>query len=492
MPILLDSLSEIVLSGTGLEIGVTVGRKRLTCLHEMAGDEILVFRYMRREGLIDQNQLLSTYDLVTTVENFVDTWDGSRVIFDAEAVDRGGSDGIVAIEIGGGTLLPTRDDDIDEMFHFWPGNVSYSHLRRRFSMETTMRIGAPRTNALCPMFMGGAPNESLCWLKVNSRGHIHMLGPQVAYSERDEHQVGVTAGQYVVVQYNVVFRRRPEKTLKETMLALDILPISFIEGNWGVQISFCTGVARRLSLSEMLADIIPAFLNDGIVSGAWLPLLQTHGLLDALRSNTYRGWTQDPLNADVKDLAQRAIKAVLLAIQSTGIERSGDNLVVAWACELGPRSCLKIPCRRSNIWTRILADSVDTATFACMTVSCLETDTQKCQHVQQPQWRQNIDSLNTAVCRATPSANTQFVLEHGKMYCIGRPESYLFARAVHSPNAPPKLHISIGSLSAKMQKRAAKLAVLKGLALDGLLRIRERSLMNIPAEEVLILDAPES
>ncbi len=61
-----------------------------------------------------------------------------------------------------------------------------------------------------------------------------------------------------------------------------------------------------------------------------------------------------------------------------------------------PVQCFKIPCRRENHWTRIVADSEELATFAYVTTDCLETDAVKCRGLDAS-WANSTASFWTAI-----------------------------------------------------------------------------------------------
>ncbi|KAK4206318.1 hypothetical protein QBC37DRAFT_244816, partial [Rhypophila decipiens] len=91
---------------------------------------------------------------------------------------------------------------------------------------------------------------------------LESLGPYSTGWERTEKQYGMQAGNYIILQANLTWHKRRGQTLKHHRLQQeDDSLIGFLEDLWGVQVSFCTGVARRVPLREMIADLLPVFAN---------------------------------------------------------------------------------------------------------------------------------------------------------------------------------------------------------------------------------------
>ena len=122
-----------------------------------------------------------------------------------------------------------------------------------FDPRTKIIIGALVTvNEKCSI------DERKCWL--DSCSALEPLGTFAARWELNERQGGIQAGQYVVGQFNQTWCKIQGKTLKQFQLEQeDDLLLPFLESTWGLQVSFCTSVARRVPLRELVADMLPIF-----------------------------------------------------------------------------------------------------------------------------------------------------------------------------------------------------------------------------------------
>lgn len=77
------------------------------------------------------------------------------------------------------------------------------------------------------------------------------------------------------------------RTLKQAKLeSADNELIPFLEDPFGVQVSLCTGVSRRVTLRKMLADLMPVFALASIRPdeiAMWNVLCNDYGIADFFR-----------------------------------------------------------------------------------------------------------------------------------------------------------------------------------------------------------------
>ncbi len=301
------------------------------------------------------------------------------------------------------------------------------------------------------------------------------LGTGDSYWESEKVQLGLQLGEYAALMFNTTWARREGKTLKHIHLRPDI-NLSFLQSDWGLQISYCTGVARRVSLCHLLADVSP-ILIDALVQKppGWSDLRNVHDIIGALRGTNFRDWIEALAPALQTDVV-RIVRYVLLLLQDTGIDHSGENLVASWPQKNEPLGCLKIPCKNATSWARILADSPHCATFAYITPMCLVEDNCKCQRLQVAPWHNRSLALNTAVSRFVNSGIVtagSWTLRHEQSYLIGTPEKYFLGKAIISNN-PPRLYISTSMIPERLQARIKE-------------RIREKQRMDACAHGVVVL-----
>ena len=132
---------------------------------------------------------------------------------------------------------------------------------------------------------------------------------------------------------------------------------------------------------------------------------------------------------------------MLEVLKDTGIDRNGEELVVAWVRKESPYSCLRLRCEKTSLWARILADSEDCATFACITPLCFEVKKYKCRGLETAPWHNVTKMLDTAVCpqlsnrelKAVANTIAPWKLKHNVSYWIGKSGSNLIVRGPEFP-----------------------------------------------------------
>lgn len=435
---LMKPLSHIHLYGTrsprqhstGAHIQVCLFR--LTCMAGVTGDLVAVVQSFYRSEPPSTEQ---AYDLLASPEDLADTWDVWNFVMDA-AWPFG--DMIYGIDVGGG--LVSSIGEVDSIsspkgiprLHWSRGSHSTAS-KAPFHLRSKALIGTTRVNRLCPM------DEHQSWL--NAHVAMETLGAENSYWEQSEAQAGLQGGQFVIAQLNMTWVKRPGITLKHIHLRPDI-NLPFLQSDWGLQISYCTGVARRVPLCNLIADVISDLIEPLFQKpGGWKSLQAEHDIVSALRGPIFKAWFEI-LDKDLQNDVSRILRYILLVLQDTGVDRSGENLVAIWPHRSDPLRCFKIPCRKATSWAQMLADSPDCATFAYITPLCLETDECQCQDQPIPLWHNKSVVLSTAVSRHVKSnvvTAAPWALRHEQSYLIGPAEHCLLGRVV-LPLSPATMH----------------------------------------------------
>ncbi|KAF4485634.1 ankyrin 3 [Fusarium agapanthi] len=126
--------------------------------------------------------------------------------------------------------------------------------------------------------------NSIPWLK--ERGTFQ------SYWEVSERQLGfgLQAGQSAVgiLNFAQTWVKRLGQTKKSNILAKRSLSIADLEEPFAVQVSFCTGIARRVRLRELLADILPDYVADLATQPCQWKRLQDREICKILRDTDFR------------------------------------------------------------------------------------------------------------------------------------------------------------------------------------------------------------
>ncbi|KIW63761.1 hypothetical protein PV04_08739 [Phialophora macrospora] len=358
----------------------------LTCLAAMTQQPVLAFSSGVSNQEMHSKSEPSRYDILTNAEDCLDTWGPGYFVHNKANPNK-----IHAIAIGGGYV--SLVDTNTSLFHWAKGTPEESASWATFEAYTIMRIGtAVRINQNCNMDESAYRKSSFCALEP--------LGTRGVFWEAQERQAGFQAGQYLTGTYSQTWNKIPGITLKQRNLQRsDWHLIHFLEQSWGLQVSFCTSVARRVSLRELVTDLLPTFVNP-LEQDTWEELVNSHNIIQNFTRGNLFDWlrTLSPL---LQIYVLALIRAILEQLQHTGLDRRNATLAIAWPQEGDIERGLKIPCKAQTYWAQIIADAEDCATFAYVTPKCLETNHVKCRGLQRA-WQNASKVLVTEMSPSQP------------------------------------------------------------------------------------------
>lgn len=476
---LVDPLSEIHLLGNmGLSDSAPLVVKLLdfTCMKGMVQDKVLVFCPGENNPVpLDSGP----FDLLASPEDLADTWTPTRFV---TAVSNG-SQKLYAIEVGGGTISCAEDH---QKFHWSHGAKLYDSCKVAFNSKEKILIGGITINDSCPL------DEAQSWRDPMTNAYLRHLGTHETTWELQEKQAGIQGGQYAVIGFNAVYVKQNGVTLKQQQLMLPFkeIDLAFLNSRCGLQISFCTGVARRVALRELLADIMVPFVESRASKPVyWMELKTQYDIVASFRKENLDAWF-DALAPELQESAIIIVRSMLEVLKDTGIDRNGEELVIAWVRKESPYSCLRLRCEKTSLWAKILADSEDCATFACITPLCFEVEKHTCRGLKTAPWHNVTKLLDTAVCpqlsnkELTAVANTiaPWKLKHDVSYWIGKSGSNLIAKVwLTNEDDEPRLVIKQKVIPEKYRSRMPR-----GLV-DRLGRLREKQAADAVAKQVVVL-----
>ena len=427
---------------------LSAGLVELTCFGQMTGNAVVAFTCTETPAHTRK------YDLVASPEDLIDTWGPGRFIkgLSSTKVERP-----YAIEIGGGVIRPTAEDAT--RFHWEKGILDFEGLSTQFDSHTKIIIAATRLNETCPL------DQARSWPVCNP--FMESLGTGPDYWRLAEIQVGSQAGQYVMLQFNSKWVKQDGITLKDRQLNAiqDTIYLPFLESLLGLQVSLCTGVARRVPVREMLADVMEAYVAKRLpVPTLWNDLLDNHKIVDSFQGPHLEIWFHN-LSTELQTLVVHIVRYILSILGDTGYNEQRDELVIACPFPEDPFRCFRIPCEEDqHLWTRALADSETCATFAYITPKCWdEPKGLKCQRTCVAKWRNRVFSLDTAVCQhkchQEPQDHTlDWILQPGITYWIGKPGSGLKAKVLEpTTQLDMRLSITRSSMPESIRRRILRL-----------------------------------
>lgn len=476
-PFFLDRrLTEICLHGiSGISPGLCLVMKlhELNCMGQMLGDRVMGFTWNKKGP--------EKHNLLVHPEDLLDTWGPGRLITKGLSTEQQ----LYGIAVGNGLIQ--RHSATSELLH-WENDSSfqdYTLSEYTFSGRKKVMIGGRTTiNMACP--------TSQTPLIINPSDPHDFLGATRDRWAVIQRQLGGQVGaNYGLITANLTWSKIDGVTLKDLYRLRngENISIAFLEAPWGVQLSLCTGVAQRVPLREVVADVLrPMIEGEPPLPQGWDELLLTHNAIENLRSADFRGWATS-LPETMQQVLAHAVHRVLVALHNTGFDKDTEELIVACALSEDPFRSFRISCKGHHVWAKILKDSARCATFACVSTKCLQTRTRRCRGQATPLFPRAPALLATAVCQIEErEEQLQIIvgeLRAGIDYWFGEFLPDLKAKLVRSdPTVMPaevRLQVEISRVPIRLLQRLH--------ARRPIPRLQERqSAMEISANEVLLLD----
>jgi hypothetical protein len=444
---------------------------------EMIGGQMITFGRPQLDEEARRIQNTSGgYFVRTQTDDLLDTWGPGELIAHKDDLNL-----ISAIRLSKGMIWCSDQENC--IFHWSLRSPNQPLLPVDISRNPQIMIGSSVTlNRQCKI------ERKQCW--GNSVCYIEQLGPTAPYWKLDEKQLGLQAGNYVVLQANTTWRKFQGQTLKQFRLQQDDHSlVTFLDSLWGLQVSYCTGIARRVPLHEVVADLLSTFLSVYIISkeeqDIWKELRDDYRIIDTFRTRGIQNCLLK-LGSRHHEAIIKMIRKILTALEHTGIDQEGKFLTVSWPQEQDIFCCFKIPCKSEHAWARVLADSGDCATFAYISSECLETEAIKCTG-SAGAWRNAISLVETSITLCTPAfGQIPQNLQHKEMYFFEKFDGKFFV-TVQKPHESAIAKIVVTPiLSTPYNIRQRIMARFRDESNTRRRRIRERQTEEEPAEQVTI------
>ena len=424
-------LTDMTLAGTRDNSIIKACLRKLTCLGDMVRGPVFVFELVDiyRSSSFPRSHD-TPFDLCGRGVDIAETW-GPGLLISEPGTTYGHR--VYAIEIGGGVIRrkSTHEYMTEPLYHWSSQYDSYDKMRKEgtFNLWDGIRIGGIWTRLDCPLDLERYRQES--------QHILSNLGTGTDYWELAERQVALQAGYYTVLQLGNTYVRKFGKTVKQQIIEQwSLMPhINILDVPWGLQVSLCTGVARRVSLRTLIEGSLLTQI-DTLQHDQWQKILPKAQA--AFRGSIDLDSWIEGLNTNEKSCLISIIAYVLGILKHTGVDREGKSLSVLWPHKSNGSYGFKLRCDGRNSWTRILHDSESCATFAAVTSLCFEGHNRECRNLAVPSWQEAGGFLSTAVCpdltagKYTAATLSQLRLEEGQRYWFGKigGEHYVVVRKI--------------------------------------------------------------
>ncbi|CAH0045292.1 unnamed protein product [Clonostachys solani] len=445
----------------------------LTCLGQMCQGPVLVF------GESFSGDKNTKYDIRATPCDLLDTWGPGELLFRPE-----NSDSPSAVKLGGGYISPPSSDAVGSKYH-WDWCLRLPQNPVQIALNEPITIGG-----LVNVNSGCKNEEQACW--SSSLGKFEELGTHRSFYEAKEYQFGFQGGpDNFSLTGNKVWSKRRGRTIKSRNLEQeDYLLVPFLSFYWGVRVSYCTGVAQRVSLRQLVADLLPAFSKTHTSMEAkknWQELVSQYHIIETFQTSKsaqeFSDWLSN-LPDQLYKFVLGLIRQILGTLADTGLSPDGTQFLVAWPYNGVVNRCFHIPLSSYNAWAPILADSDDCATFAYMTNTCLQSGAMTCRG-PNPNWDNRLYMLETAVL--CPASTGAWSLRHERTYFFHKLDNNLYWVKAHREGTQSSAPASLVRLvSARSIPHDIRQRLIFKEDRKKEKRLREKDLASVPAEVVCV------
>jgi len=399
--------------------------QKLACFGDMIGGPVWVVHQVEAAGSFGKPS-----HLVASLEDIADTW--GRVYLEQSPE----GDRFLGFRIGGGQVRPLHPEASSYAKLAENGNIP-CHWERslppdRAPLPPTTRIGFGPADLLC---IGALSENTQCTFgEVAGYGAARLsflteLAVNRTWWRTEELTAQVQAGQYVGVAIGGVQKRIDGVSLKTAIWDAwcELKDITRLAARWGLQLSLCTGAARRVCLKELFCDKVIDF------AAAMRP--QEWGRIMNVYRHIFVGTTVSEFCARANILRQTnssdyhdlwvVCNVALSVLHLTGPTAGGDTLKIWWPSPNETEN-ETLGLHVDGNWATLFKDNPDQAVFAVATPSCLCLGNRiTCREPWS--WDYRIHYLETIVavdrtCRtrySSPPPSGQDWILAGSLYALG-------------------------------------------------------------------------
>lgn len=380
-------------------------RLQLECMGKMLGRRVWVFH--QDEHLIANAP--KTFYLATSVEDMLDTWGGS---ISREDVGFGTAE--YCLSIGGGSIVTAEPND--RTFDMAQDGELCCHWTSELGLSVSgwdlvspyfhLLIGATSVNEQCLL------TTEVCQ-KAFSCGVLTSMGTRAPGWKTTGRAANLGIGFHGATVGVVGTQTKDDGRSLKVKIFQDwdrTTDLRVLNRPCGLEISLCTGIARRLPLREFFYGEVLEYLKYGLL-GEWTKIQSVVADIPGQSEDEFAEWLSK-LTESQTEVMQKATVLLLLAMEYTGVERGGHTLTIWWPekNEATPRG-LQIKKEQysgKNPWISMFQDAERCVIFGLATSRCLEHRGLKtCQNTTRPAKCEAVKEvmLDTSLVPAMPLIN---------------------------------------------------------------------------------------
>ncbi|KAF4628768.1 hypothetical protein G7Y89_g9380 [Cudoniella acicularis] len=220
----------------------------MSCMGQMAGQPVLVFRFLEAQEPWDTDPL-GCYNLAACAEDLIDTGGPGRLLVSRNDLSR-----VFAVCISDGYIVGAKNEGIMTYHRTRGSRLPKKSCTTSFHRSEKIRIGVRVVENTART---AVPQKQL----QNAVAFLKELGIFPSYWKVSEKQAGIQAGDYVILQFNQTWVKILGVTKKTKTLSQRALCVADLDSPFGVQVTICTGIAKRPLLREAMADTLPTYIS---------------------------------------------------------------------------------------------------------------------------------------------------------------------------------------------------------------------------------------
>lgn len=431
---LLKPLRKVVLSGAGM-VGAPViemTTRSLTCIGDMLDAPVISFQLVTDAAELPR-ELSSKYNIYASLTDVVDTWGPAELL--CASSDRKP----FAIRIGGGILYT---EDAERGQYHWSETVDMQKISRKgINPAGKLLIGAVHVNDSCQSNI-----ENL-----RDKTKLGTLGTRERTLRLRIENIALSLGHYFSLSTQASLKYDSGISLKKVDRERAEMNVLSLLDDWSaVQVSYCTGICRRVKFRDMVADLLPAFGLDAVHSEDDYKSWQS--LRDAGIMNHLRSVDHVTLEPSVSSFFERKVREMYKALLHSGID-DDQMLRVAWPSAQDRHAYSSIACGGQNSWVEILSESTWISTYAYIAPHCLQVEgSNTCSTGWSATQLSHVPAFVTKVrCLAPTSVNEL----PDKSICFFQTlRNIVFVQVCHPNNAPAvKLRVVMQTIPTSVRRR---------------------------------------
>ena len=351
-------------------------RVDLACMGNMLGRRVWMFHQEKKAmGTFKETFLLST-----NIENLLDTWGGWI------SVQSGHESSEICVHTGGGSITSAQHDESEkglvvenEVYCHWISELGHPPFERYpISKHAQLLIGATSVNGACSLTVA-ACQKSIA-------NNLVPLGTRPPSWKTTGRMAGFSGGQWVNFNTNRSQTKDDGRNLKRLLIdgyqaSQDLRKLN---SPWGLELSLCTGIARRVLLRHLMHGEVLQYLELGL-PGEWNLIATIVATVSQKSDADFEQLLRD-LTREQSEVLKKATELLITAMESTGVGSDGHTLILWWPERNAPAprgiKIFKTQYSGKNPWIAMIKDSEHCAVFGLATTRCLQHDEVKiCRHL---------------------------------------------------------------------------------------------------------------